>query len=38
MEYYFLSKPVDDRGRRIKGFRQRMHNIWKERSLFEFSE
>ena len=38
MEYYFLSNPVDDRGRPIKGFRQRMHHIRRERSLFELSE
>ena len=38
MEYYFSSNPVGDRGRPIKGFRQRTHHIWKERSLLDLNE
>ena len=33
MECYYLSKPVDESGRPVIGYRQRMHAIWKERGL-----
>ena len=33
MECYFLSKPTDENGRPVQGYRKRMHNIWKEREL-----
>ena len=33
MECYFLSKPTDENGKPIRGYRRRMHNIWKEREL-----
>ena len=28
MEFYFLSRPVDEEGKPVRGYR-RMHNIWK---------
>ena len=31
MECYFLSRPVDEEGKPVTGYRRRMHNIWKER-------
>ena len=30
MECYFLSRPVDEEGKPVRGYRRRMHNIWKE--------
>ena len=33
MECYYLSKPVDESGRPVIGYRQRMHAVWKERGL-----
>ena len=33
MECYFLSKPTDENGKPVRGYRRRMHNIWKEREL-----
>ena len=33
MECYFLSKPIDENGRPVRGYGRRMHNIWKEREL-----
>ena len=30
MECYFLSRPVDEEGKPVKGYKRRMHNIWKE--------
>ena len=33
MECYFLSRPTDENGKPIRGYRRRMHNIWKEREL-----
>ena len=37
MEYYFLSRPVDDKGKSVTGY-SRMHNIWKERYGTEITE
>ena len=31
MECYFFSRPVDNEGKPARGYRRRMHNIWKER-------
>ena len=31
MKCNFLSRPVDEEGKLIRGYRRRMHNIWKER-------
>ena len=31
MECYFLSNPVDEDGKPIRGHRRRMHSIWNER-------
>ena len=30
MECYFLSRPVEEEGKPVRGYRRRMHNIWKE--------
>ena len=30
MECYFLSRPVDEEGKPVRGYRRRMYNIWKE--------
>ena len=38
MECYFLSRPVDEEGKPIRGYRRRMHNIWKERYGTEIIE
>ena len=29
MECYFLSKPMDEEGKPLRGYRRRMHAIWK---------
>ena len=31
VECYFLSKPMDEEGKPLRGYRRRMHAIWKER-------
>ena len=31
MESYFLSRPLDEEDKPVRGYRKRMHNIWKER-------
>ena len=31
MECYFLSRPFDEEGKPMRGYRKQMHNIWKER-------
>ena len=36
-ECYFLSRPVDEEGKPVRGYR-RMHNIWKERHDTEITE
>lgn len=40
MECYFLSEPVDESGKPIRGYRRRMHkiNTWKERQGFNITE
>ena len=38
MECYFLSNPINENGRPVRGYRQRMHRIWRERGLFQISE
>ena len=38
MECYYLSKPVDESGRPVIGYRQRMHAVWKERGLPKITE
>ena len=30
MECYFLSRPVVEEGKPVRGYRRRMHNIWKQ--------
>ena len=38
MECYFLSRPFDEEGKPIRGYRKRMHNIWKERQGLKVTE
>ena len=38
MECYFLSKPLNDDGKPVRGYRRRMHNIWRERHSFNVTE
>ena len=38
MECYFLSRPLDEEGKPVRGYRRRMHNIWKERYRTEITE
>ena len=38
MECYYLPKPVDESGRPVRGYRQRMHAVWKERGLQKITE
>ena len=33
IECHYVSKQVDESGRPIRGYRQRMHAVWKERGL-----
>ena len=38
MGCYYLSKPVDESGRPVRGHRQRIHAVWKERDLPKITE
>ena len=38
MECYFLSRPVDEEGKPVRGYRRRIRNIWKERYGTEITE
>ena len=38
MECFYQSRPFTEEGRRIRGYRQRMHRKWKERLLFPVTE
>lgn len=38
IECYFLSRPVDDEGKPVRGCSKRMHNIWKERQDLKVTE
>ena len=38
MECYFLSRPFDEEGKPIRGYRKQMHNIWKERQGLKVTE
>ena len=38
MECYYLSKPIDEDGKPIRGYRKRMHAIWKERQELDVTE
>ena len=38
MECYFRSKPFDDEGKPIRGYRQRMMKEWEEHGVFEITE
>ena len=38
MEYYFLSRSLDEEGKPIRGYRKRMHNIWKKRERLKVTE
>ena len=38
MECYFLSRPFDEEGNPIRGYRKQMHGIWKERQSLKVRE
>ena len=38
MECYFLSRPVDEEGKPVRGYRRRIHNNWKEQYHTEIIE
>ena len=38
MECYFSSRPVEEEGKPVRGYRRRMHNIEKERYDTEITE
>ena len=38
MEFFFRSKPFDDDGEPIRGYRQQMMQEWKEHGVFEITE
>ena len=38
MECYFLSRPLEEEGKPVRGYRRRMHNIWKEQYRTEITE
>ena len=38
IECYYLSKPVDENDRPIRGYRQRMFKKWQERAMFDPTE
>ena len=38
MECYYLSNPVDENDKPLRGYRQRMHRIWNEREMLKCSE
>ena len=38
MESYFLSSPVNEERKPVRGYRRRMHNIWKEQHGTEIIE
>ena len=38
MDYYFLSNPVDENGKPIRGYGRRMHGIWNEKQSFHVAE
>ena len=38
MECYFLSRPVNEEGKPVRGYRRRMYNIWKEQCGTEITE
>ena len=38
MECYFLSSPVDEERKLVRGYRRRMHHIWKEQYATEITE
>jgi len=38
MECFFRSKPFDDEGKQIRGYRQRMMQEWKKHGIVEITE
>ena len=38
MECFLRSKPIDDDGKSIRGYKQRMMQEWKEHGVFEITE
>ena len=35
MECYYLSKPVDESGSPVRGYRQRMHAVWTWKEVYQ---
>ena len=38
MECFYRSKPFDEEGKPIRGYRQRMFREWRDRGMFESTE
>ena len=38
MECYFLSRPLEEESKPVRGYRRRIHNIWKEQYRTEITE
>ena len=38
MECFYRSKPFDEEGKPVRGYRQRMFREWRDRGLFESTE
>ena len=38
MECYYRSKPMDENGRTVRGYRRRFYRFWRERDIFPVSE
>ena len=38
MEFFYRSKPFDEEGKPVRGYRQKMFREWRDRGLFELTE
>ena len=38
MEYFYRSKPFDEEGKSVRGYRKRLFRKWRERGMFETTE
>ena len=38
MEYFYRSKPFDEEGKSVRGYRKRLFRKWRERGMFESTE
>ena len=38
MEYFYRSKPFDEEGKPVRGYRKRLFRKWRERGMFESTE